>query len=439
VPRCGTAPLLRWAVVIRSRRSTPPAGLALVATAALAAALAGCSSDDDSVVDETIVDTTTTTIRTPVESDGQLVIGAVLPLSDTLLGEPMEAAVETAISRINAAGGALDEPVRLVVADEGSSAATATASIQTLLDRDVDAIIGPASSLIALSTLDEMITAGKVVCSPTASAMALDEFPDQDLFFRTVPSDSLQARAMAATADQTGAQRFTIVFVDDAYGRPFADTVESSLANETVSVVGRIAFDANDDDLSDEAADLADSDTQVLILIAGGEDGTRFLEALDDENTSELTTIVVNDALRNPTAPQRIQGLEDELRSKIVGLAPQANSGDPEDPFDPPGLFAANAFDCANLIALATVRAGSDVPRDIARQIGQVSVSGSVCETFEACLSTIQSGFQIDYNGPSGVTDLLARTGDPSRATFDRFTFDESGRDVLERTIVVGN
>ena len=422
---------------MRIRRSRPAVALAVVL--AISAALAACSSDDDRVVDDTVVDTTTTTIGAQVVGDGRLVIGALLPLGNTLLGEPMVAAVETAIDRINVAGGVLDERVRLVVADEGSSNATASASIQTLLDRDVDAIIGPASSLVALSTLDEIVAAGKVVCSPTASALALDEFPDQDLFFRTVPSDSLQAGAIAAAVDQTGAQRATIVNVDDTYGRPFADAVEASLANKAVVVVGRIAFATDDDDLSTEAAELADSDTQVLVLLADGEGATRFLEALDDENTSGLTTIVVNDALRNPTAPQRIQGLDAELRSKIVGVAPQAESGDATAPFDPPGLFATNAYDCANLIALAAVRAESDAPRDIARQLAQVSASGSVCRSFGDCVATIEAGLQIDYDGPSGVSDLLERTGDPSRAVFDRFTFDESGIDVLQRTVVFGS
>ncbi len=411
---------------------------AVLAATALATVAAACTSDADSTVDETVADTTTTTVRAQVAGDGRLVIGALLPLSDTLLGEPMAAAVETAVDRINAAGGVLDERVSLVVADEGSSTATATASIQTLLDRNVDAIIGPASSLVALSTVDDIVSAGKVSCSPTASALALDDFPDEDLFFRTVPSDSLQARAIATTADQTGAQRVTIIHVDDAYGRPFADAVEASLANEAIVVVERVPFASDDDDLSDEAADVADSDSQVLVVLADGEDGTRFLEALDDTDTSGVTMIVVNDALRNPTAPQRIQGLDAELREKIVGLAPQAESADPAAPFDPPGLFAANAYDCANLIALAAVRAGSDAPREIARQIAQVTVSGSACESFEECVDEIGSGLQIDYNGPTGVTELLARTGDPSRAVFDQFTFDETGRDVLQRTVIVG-
>jgi hypothetical protein len=65
-------------------------------------------------------------------------------------------------------------------------------------------------------------------------------------------------------------------------------------------------------------------------------------------------------------------------------------------------------------------------------------VSGSACDTFAECIDTISSGLQIDYNGPSGVTDLLIRSGDPSRAIFDRFVFDESGRDVLQRSVVIG-
>jgi branched-chain amino acid transport system substrate-binding protein len=416
------------------RRSTVAAALLL----ALAAVSAACSSDDDGLVDDTVADTTTTTVRPSIVTDGRLVIGALLPVTDTLIGQPMLDAVELAVERINAAGGVLDQPVRLIVADEGSSTATAAASIATLLDSDVDAIVGPASSLIALSTLDEIVSAGKIACSPTASALSLDDFPDEDLFFRTVPSDSLQARAIATAADQTGAQRITIVYVDDSYGRPFADAVESSLGNAGAATVGRIGFAASDDDLSDEAATLAASDTQVVILLADGDHSTLFLEALDGEDTSGVTTIVVNDALRNPPAPQRIQSLDPELRGKIVGLAPQAESSDPDNPFDPPGLFAANAYDCANLIALATVRAQSDAPRDIARQLAQVTVSGSVCQDFATCVDTIESGLQIDYNGPSGTTDLLIRSGDPARAVFDRFVFDDTGRDVLQRTVIVG-
>jgi len=386
----------------------------------------------------TIAETTTTTVRETDPTDGELVIGALLPLSDSLIGGPMQRAVEAAVERMNDAGGVIGRPVRLVVADEGSSTATANSSIQTLLDGNVDAVVGPASSLTALSTLDRLVSAGVAICSPTASSLALDDFPDNGLFFRTVPSDSLQALAIAEAVDQTGAQRATIAYVDDVYGRGFADAVEQWLNNVAVSVVERVPFSTDDDDLRAEARSLATSDTQAAVVLANANDSTRFLEALDDQDTSDLATVVVNDALRNPTAPQRLEGLSSSLRGRIVGLAPQAEAADPDSPFDPPGLFAANAYDCANLIGLAAARAGTDDPRAIADQFAQVSVSGSQCESFADCLATIEMGFQIDYNGPSGVTDIQARTGDPSRAVFDRFIFDSSGSDILERSLIVG-
>ncbi len=400
---------------------------------------AACTNSDTDGTTATTVVATTTTIAQQDDSDGQLVIGALLPISDSVIGQPLEAAVATAVDRINDEGGVFDRSVRLVVADEGSSTATATTSIQSLLDAGVDAVVGPASSITALSTLDRLVSAGVPACSPTASALGLDGFPDEGLFFRTVPSDSLQARAIAEAADQTGAQRVAVAYVDDAYGRGFADAVEVWLDNVGVSVMDRQPFATDDDDLSDEARSVAESDAQVAIVLANANDITRFLEALDDENFSDLSTVVVSDALRNPAAPQRIEALSSSLRTRIVGLAPIAESSDAAVPFDPDGFFAANAYDCANLIALAAIRADSDNGSDIAAQLAQVSVSGSRCESFAECADGIQSGLQIDYNGPTGVTDIEARTGDPSRAVFDRFVFDSTGSDVLERSVIVGN
>lgn len=407
--------------------------MVLVVTTAISA----CSSDEN-ITAPTIAATTTTTIPARDVSDGRLVIGALLPLSDSLIGEPMESAVEIAVERINAAGGVLGTPVRLEVADEGATSAAAGAAIQSLLDKGVDAIVGPASSLTALSTLADIVASGTLACSPTASALALDGFPDNGLFFRTIPSDSLQARAIAEAADQTGAQRATIVYVDDTYGRPFADAVEAALENRAISVIDRIPFSTSEDDLTGKARQLTSSDAQVAIVLAAADDGTRFLEATDASDTSDLSAVIVNDALRNPAAPQRIQGLSPEFRDKILGIAPQAESDDASAPFDPPGPYAANAFDCTNLIALAAVKSGSDAARDIAGQLAQLSVSGSVCSSFAACVASIEAGLQIDYDGPSGLTDLQIRRGDPSQAVFDRFLFDDSGRDVLERTVIVG-
>ena len=86
---------------------------------------------------------------------------------------------------------------------------------------------------------------------------------------------------------------------------------------------------------------------------------------------------------------------------------------------------------------MAAVRADSDAPSDIAGEIALVSSGGSVCRTFADYVAAIDAGLQVDYNGPSGLTEI-ARTGDPSRALFDRFVYDADGDDTFDRSVTVG-
>lgn len=433
LPPAGGHALLRWRFVTRPKRRL------LAAAASAALMLAACSSDDEAAPTTTSAPTTTAAAPIPAVSDGRLTIGVLLPTSDTAIGDPMVASINTAVERINASGGVLGNPVRTIVADEGATAASATSSIQTLLARGVDAIVGPGSSLLTLATLDDIVRSGTLACSPTASALALDDFPDGGLFFRTVPSDSLQARAIAEAADQTGALTATIVHVDDAYGRALATAVKSSMAGGVISVADTVIFSARDDDLGAEARQLIASDAPVAIVLADGDDATRFIDALDDMETSGIAMVFVNDAIRDPSNPQLIAGLDPELRAKIVGIAPIAESGDPATPFDPPGPFATNAYDCINLIALSAVRANSDDARDMAAQMASVSSSGQVCRSFAECVTAIDVPREIDYDGPSGLTELSARTGDPALAVFDRFGFNSDGEDELLRSVPVGS
>ena len=166
-------------------------------------------------------------------------------------------AANIAVDRINDAGGVLGRNVRVVEQDEGLGDGTAAASIAALIEStpSVDAVIGPSSSLVALSQLDTLVAAGIPSCSPTATALALDDFPDERLFFRTVPSDSLQAVAAADLAERTGVQDVAVVYIDDAYGRPFAAAVEDALAvgTRSVSRVETYGFVRADGDLADKA------------------------------------------------------------------------------------------------------------------------------------------------------------------------------------------
>ena len=404
--------------------------------ALLASATAACTGGSAGAPPTTAAPTTTVA-PVPEERDGRLTIGLLLPTSDPVLGEDLAAAADDAVDRINDAGGVLGQNVRVVLQDENADEGSAADGIAALLDPsvEVDAVVGPTSSLAALSDLDALVAAGVATCSPTATALALDDFPDDRLFFRTVPSDSLQAVAIADLAERTGVQQIAIAHVDDAYGRPFADAVAGALDAETrpADAVQLFPF-SRDGQLDSVANDVAESDAGVVVVIANADDGTAFLEALDDTNFGSIDDIVVNDALRSPAVAQRIEALDPAVRDLIRGVAPEAQSNDPDRPYDPPGVFAAHAFDCVTLIALAAASVRSDDPGEFASQIPALTISGRVCRSYESCVELLDDGLNINYNGPDGITELLVM-GDPARARFDVFRFDDTGRATFDQSI----
>jgi branched-chain amino acid transport system substrate-binding protein len=372
----------------------------------------------------------TTTL--PRATDGRLMIGVLLPStgSGAQFGSPLISAVRNAVEIINDSGGVLGQPVVLVEADEGGTPSSAAAALDSLLAQGVDAIVGPASSLNALAVAPSAVTSGTPMCSPTATAIALDEFPDNGLIFRTIPSDSLQAVAIAKSAELTGIPRVSMAYIDDVYGRAFARSVASELEFRNLQLVDRVAIAASDSDLSDNVTTLFSQDPGVIIVIADADTGARILSEIGTNaavRRPAVPRILVNDAVRMARSSQLLRDLPNRVRTQILGISPLAI---PTEVLGFNAPFAAHAHDCVNLIALATQRAGTDDPMRIASNMAGVSVGGSVCVSFEDCRNRLELGLQIDYIGASGPLRLSSRTGDPTIAFFQRFTFDVDGRDV---------
>ena len=397
-------------------------------------AVAGCT--DDGTTTPTSPPPTVTTTTEPVRiDDGILRIGLLLPESGegATIGQPLIEAARAAVDQINAAGGVLGQPVELVEGfDEGDSATTASEAIAELIERDVDAVVGPASSTVALATLEELLSAGVLTCSPTATAIALDDFPSSDLFFRTAPSDSLQAVAIAQYAERTGARTAAVTYLDDAYGRPLARATRDALQARGLTLLDPVPFAADAESLTDEAMAISDSDVDVVVVIGDGEQGTRMLAELGEVAnlfpSGDPPPIIVNGAVRRPPSTQLVQALAADVRDRVVGVSPLAY-GEPEEPAGP---FATNALDCVNLIALSAIQAndgaGSDNPRLIADEMTEVSSGGISCRSFAECVQLLEDS-NIDYDGPGGVLEI-GTEGDPVRSRFDLFEFDDSGLDV---------
>ena len=398
-----------------------------------------CSGSDSPLPTASPASAPTSTTEHP--NDGTLVIGAILPSSGSSadLGGSMGDALKAALTEVNAAGGFNGRPVRMITREEGDNAATAGLAVQELAPL-VDAIVGPTSSLNTLGTLGATVDAGVLSCSPTATALALDAFPANGLFFRTIPSNSLEAVAMANVVESSGGSTAMVVYIDDAFGRPFAEAAEAAITAEGTRVAGSAGFTANEDSINAAVAAVERAKPDIIAVIADGTTGPAIINAIDARASTRLT-YVVNDAVRRPAASA--QPFSASLGRRVLGVSPLAYANSLQftqelTAINPAatGLFAHNAYDCLSVIALAAQAAGSDRPAEIAAAIPAVTNSGTGCTTFTACATALADGRNIDYNGPTG-TLAIGADGMVTAATFERFTFDETGRDISDGSISI--
>jgi len=368
-----------------------------------------------------------------------LTIGLLTPQGSafTDIGESIRNGAQLAVDDINHADGFDGNPVKLIPEDEDVLGTNLDAAIATLIKDKVDAIVGPTSSTNALAGLGEIVDAGVVSCSPTASAGLLDDFPYQNLFFRTIPSDTLQGNAIAQAVDRTGASTATIAYIHDAYGQAFLSSVGDALTGLGINQTAAVGYSTDNESIKSAATDVAEKKAGAVVVIGHATSGPVMLEAIDAEESSPPPNYVINDAMRRPAASS--QAMSASLALRVKGVSPVAYSND--ETFlaalgataDKPSPYAANAYDCVNLIALAALSAGSTLPIDIAKLIPEVSASGSPCMTFVECRDDLTNGSNINYDGPDGSLTLDEK-GEVTNPTFEVFGF-KDGRDTKQGTI----
>ncbi len=408
--------------------------IALFSSLATMAGLVACSDSGSTATPDSTPQVSTT--AAPQVSDGVFRLGLLIPQTGSVddSGESLTQVATNAIDVVNAAGGILGHDIELVVRDEGSDSATALAAIDDFISEDhIDALIGPMSSPIALSVLPLLVENKIGSCSPTATAVSLASFPDNGLFVRTTPSDILASEAMAQLIEQTGVIESLVAYPDDPYGRAFVAEIRRSLAVQGIAIVNEVAYDTDSTDYAPIAKKLTANANSVITLIGDSESGGRLLNSLLD--TQSANKIIVNDALSQVDLGSN-SNLDSEMREKIVGVAVDAFAGtDPDNNALVPA-FSAAVVDCVNLIALAAIASKSDIADVFMAQVPVVSRGGSGCNLFDDCLALLDQSLNIDYNGVTGLLDLDPN-GDPSRAQFVTFGFDDQGRSEFKERINV--
>lgn len=223
-------------------------------------------------------------------ANGQLVIGGYLPLTGSLasLGPPEVAAVELAIGEVNDEGGVLGKPIEWVPGDSSDSANfdKGTQTIQGHIAKEVDAIVGAASSSVSLNTLKLVADAGILQISPANTSPDLTTAKDGGLYFRTAPADVLQGRILANLLLEDGHTNVAIISLQDAYGEGLAKYTTipfeeggGTVVTETDTVEKAIFYDPTSQSFSAEVSEIKSLDPDAIVLI-GFDESAKVVDEL---------------------------------------------------------------------------------------------------------------------------------------------------------------
>jgi ABC-type branched-subunit amino acid transport system substrate-binding protein len=153
------------------------------------------------------------------EGDGTLTFGGLLPQTGDLsfLGPPEEAGWGLAVQDINAAGGVLGQDVVFMPGDSGDADPdVANPTVDAHLGNGVDVVVGAASSGVSLNVIDKITGACKIHFSPANTSPEFTDYDDDDLYFRTAPSDVLQGQVLADLMVEDGIANMAILARQDS-------------------------------------------------------------------------------------------------------------------------------------------------------------------------------------------------------------------------------
>ncbi len=330
------------------------------------------------------------------------------------LTPPIFSATELAVQHVNEQGGILDGGTLSVVSADttcGDSTAAANAADNLVNTEQVIASVGALCSGATISAANNAAVPGNVVLiSPASTSPALTGLDDNDLVFRTPPSDAFQGKAMAALLHSKDIGEIAITYVNNDYGKGFADALQASFEEMGGTVAANEAHEDGKADYRAELGSLASTGVQNLVVLAyaNGSGQTIVRQAVE---SGDFTTFVggdgmVGDELFTGVDPSMVEGMiatkpgSPEIPGSEVyqGLATDAG-------LDASAVFAPQSYDAAFLLALAIEKNGSTeregvsaALREVATAPGETILPGE----WEKAKGLIAEGTDINYEGASG-------------------------------------
>ena len=410
-------------VFSRSRAAKALGGIALASASALV--LAGCAGSP------TAPSSPSSSGPAVEREDLTLKLGTVLPQTGSLafLGPPEEAGVLLAVNEINEAAKGIT--VELSPGDSGDTDNKAyETTVPRLQNEGVSAMIGAAASGVTKLFLDSNVSEGIITFSPANTSPDFTTWEDDNLYWRTAPSDLLQGEVLANKIAEDGKSTIGIIYINDAYGTGLRNVVKEVFESTGGTVVAESSFNTGDTSFDAQVATVAAENPDAIVaitfdefatiaplLVNAGQDAENFY--LVDGNLKQWgDDVSVSLEGAQGTTPGPV--LEDDFVERLNAAWTEAGNSELEDQ-----SYAAESYDAAVLLALGALAANDVSGTAIAGKLQEVSGGsgdGTTCTTFADCADIILDGGVANYDGYSGPI-TFDENGDPTEATIGIFQY----------------
>ncbi len=328
------------------------------------------------------------------------------------LAESMARGAELAMKEVSASqlllGGSSVSNVRADSTCVDASAAAAAAERVISADK-VDAIIGALCSGATISILQNVaMPKGVMMFSPSATSPALSTLEDNDLFFRTSPSDARQGQVIAELLQEKGIKSIAMTYTNNDYGKGLADAIQSNYEAAGGKVTINAAHEDGKGDYSAEVAALSQAGGEILMVVGYLDQGGKGIiqSSLD---AGAFSNFFLPDAMIGESL---VKAIGPDLDGSI-GTVPGTDSKGAEiyaelatkDGFTA-GPYSPEAYDAAALTLLAMQAANSADSNaakakvfEVANAPGTKILPGELAKG----LQILKDGGDIDYVGATAV------------------------------------
>lgn len=362
---------------------------------------------------------------------GALKIGTLLPQTGALafLGPPEIAGVDLAMKEINEAGGINGEDVEIIHRDSGDTTTNlATQSTTDLLNQDVSAVVGPASSGVAKTVINQITGAGVIQFSPANTSPDFTDWDDDGFYWRTAPSDVLQGQVLGNFMVSQGASNIGMIVLNDAYGTGLAANIRETVEAAGGTIAVESMFNEGDSQFTSQVDEVVGADPDAIAVITFDQ-AKSIVPLLTSKGISADQLYFVDGNIADYSAdfdPGTLEGAygtqpgsfaQDDFKERLAEVDDSLTVWN----------YAGESYDATVMLALAAAQAGSTDPAAIRDELQAVSRDGEKCTEVAQCLELIEAGTDIDYDGISGPV-TMSENGDVTEATMGIYKFDGENR-----------